>query len=145
MLDDIRQEFITRTEELRTKILYRYKTLNFKAVGLFGGSLACWSVDQPIIQIIALCLVLFFFSFKVFEEQCIDQTFPEIMKGIRDDIEASILIGDIKDARIYQLDKINKELLDFKSSSKATYMFLIAMAFWTLSAGTFIYRNIYSC
>ncbi len=61
MTDEIRQDFIKRIDELRIQITSRYSTLNLEAIWLFVATLGCWSVNQPIVQIIALILVLVFF------------------------------------------------------------------------------------
>ncbi len=64
MTDEIRQDFIKRIDELRIQITSRYSTLNLEAIWLFVATLGCWSVNQPIVQIIALILVLVFFRTK---------------------------------------------------------------------------------
>ncbi len=61
MTDEIRQDFIKRIDELRIQITSRYSTLNLEAIWLFVATLGCWSVNQPIVQIIALILVLVIF------------------------------------------------------------------------------------
>ncbi len=61
MTDEIRQDFIKRIDELRIQITSRYSTLNLEAIWLFVATLGCWSVNQPIVQIIALILVLVVF------------------------------------------------------------------------------------
>ncbi|HGH8099633.1 TPA: hypothetical protein ACJOGZ_003685, partial [Vibrio cholerae] len=115
MTDEIRQDFIKRIDELRIQITSRYSTLNLEAIWLFVATLGCWSVNQPIVQIIALILVLVFFSYKVSEDKTYSSTFVKVLKDIRKDIDNSILEGDVKKARLHEVDEIDKNLLSFVS------------------------------
>ena len=75
MLDIIRTEFIARIDDLRSQISTRYNTLNLEAIWLFVATLGCWGVDNNIIQMLALILVLVFFSSKVSKDKKSDTTF----------------------------------------------------------------------
>ncbi|AMG02425.1 hypothetical protein [Vibrio mimicus] len=140
MTDEVRQNFITRIDELRTQITSRYNTLNLEAIWLFVATLGCWSVNQPIIQLIALMLVLVFFSSKVTKDKKYNSTFLQVLKDIRMDIEASMLEGDARKARLHELDEINMNLLSLRSIYKSTPKFLMGYGFWALSLLTFGYR-----
>ncbi|EGQ7944464.1 hypothetical protein G8G17_003364 [Vibrio cholerae] len=144
MTDEIRQDFIKRIDELRIQITSRYSTLNLEAIWLFVATLGCWSVNQPIVQIIALILVLVFFSYKVSEDKTYSSTFVKVLKDIRKDIDNSILEGDVKKARLHEVDEIDKNLLSFVSISKSTPKFLLGYGFWTLSLFIFGYRLFYA-
>ncbi|ENM5791916.1 hypothetical protein V4V45_003831 [Vibrio mimicus] len=141
MTDEIRQDFIKRIDELRIQITSRYSTLNLEAIWLFVATLGCWSVNQPIVQIIALILVLVFFSYKVSEDKTYSSTFVQVLKDIRKDIDNSILEGDVKKARLHEVDK---NLLSFVSISKSTPKFLLGYGFWALSLFIFGYRLFYA-
>ncbi|CCO45873.1 conserved hypothetical protein [Vibrio nigripulchritudo SOn1] len=140
MTDEIRRDFIARIEDLRGQITTRYNTLNLEAIWLFVATLGCWSVDQPIIQIIALNLVVVFFSSKILKDKKFDSTFAKVLKDIRSDLEESGLEGDAKKARQHELDDIDKNLLGLRSIYKSTPMFLIGYGFWAVSLFTFGYR-----
>ncbi|EGR1312119.1 hypothetical protein G6329_18030 [Vibrio cholerae] len=144
MTDEIRQDFIKRIDELRIQITSRYSTLNLEAIWLFVATLGCWSVNQPIVQIIALILVLVFFSYKVSEDKTYSSTFVKVLKDIRKDIDNSILEGDVKKARLHEVDEIDKNLLSFVSISKSTPKFLLGYGFWALSLFIFGYRLFYA-
>ncbi|CAK1695586.1 SMODS and SLOG-associating 2TM effector domain-containing protein [Vibrio crassostreae] len=133
MSDEIRREFITRIEDLKAHISNRYNALNLEAIWLFVATLGCWSVDQIHLQIVALILVLVFFSSKVSKDKKYDTTFIQILKDIRADIENSVLEGDTKKARLHELEEINSNLLGLKSMYKSTPMFLMGYGFWAIS------------
>ncbi|WP_413699065.1 hypothetical protein ACLKMH_16145 [Psychromonas sp. KJ10-10] len=140
MSEEIRTEFIDRIECLRARISSRYNILNLEAIWLFVATLGCWSVDQKIIQIFALLIVLVFFSSKVSKDKKYDISTVQASKALRADIEASVLEGDSKEARLYNLDDIDKNLLGLKGIYKSTPMFLISYGFWIVSAITFAFR-----
>ncbi|TPA32212.1 hypothetical protein [Vibrio parahaemolyticus] len=121
MTDEVRRDFIVRIEDLRGQITTRYNTLNLEAIWLFVATLGCWSVDQSIIQMTALILVLVFFSSKVSKDK-----------------------GDVKKARLHELDDIDKNLLGLRSIYKSTPMFLMGYGFWAVSLFTFGYRMFYA-
>ena len=143
MLDIIRTEFIARIDDLRSQISTRYNTLNLEAIWLFVATLGCWGVDNNIIQMLALILVLVFFSSKVSKDKKSDTTFFKILKAIRDDIETSRLEGDSRKARLHDLDEISKNLLSLRSMYKSTPMFLLGYSFWAISLLTFVFRMFY--
>ncbi|AIV05875.1 MULTISPECIES: hypothetical protein [Vibrio harveyi group] len=132
MSDEVRREFIVRIEDLRAQISNRYNTLNLEAIWLFVATLGCWSVSHPYIQIVALFLVLAFFSFKVSRDKKYNSTFVQVMADIRNDLDDSILEGDIKKARLHELDEIDKNLLGMSSIYKSTPMFLVGYGFWVV-------------
>ncbi|ASG09089.1 hypothetical protein EA004_15655 [Vibrio anguillarum] len=140
MSDEIRREFIVRIEDLRVHISNRYNVLNLEAIWLFVATLGCWSVNQPIIQLMAILLVFVFFSSKIFKDKKYESTFTQHLKEIRADIEASVLEGDVEKARLHELDEIEKNLLSIRSIYKSTPMFLLGYGFWALSLFTFGYR-----
>ncbi|EGR1146030.1 hypothetical protein WM008_23080 [Vibrio vulnificus] len=144
MTDEVRRDFIVRIEDLRGQITTRYNTLNLEAIWLFVATLGCWSVDQSIIQMTALILVLVFFSSKVSKDKKFDSTFAKVLKDIKFDLEESVLEGDVKKARLHELDDIDKNLLGLRSIYKSTPMFLMGYGFWAVSLFTFGYRMFYA-
>ncbi|KFA99422.1 hypothetical protein [Vibrio sp. ER1A] len=144
MTDEVRRDFIVRIEDLRGQITMRYNTLNLEAIWLFVATLGCWSVDQPIIQIIAIILVLIFFSSKISKDKKFESTFTKVLKDIKFDLEESFLEGDVKKARLHELDDIDKNLLGLRSIYKSTPMFLMGYGFWVVSLFTFGYRILYT-
>lgn len=93
---------------------------------------------------IALVLVLVFFSSKVSKDKKFDSTFVKVLKDIKFDLEESVLEGDMKKARLHELDDIDKNLLGLRSIYKSTPMFLMGYGFWTISLFTFGYRMFYA-
>jgi hypothetical protein len=140
MPEEVRRGFILRIDDLKSQITSRYNTLNLEAIWLFVATLGCWSVDQPCIQLVAIFLVLIFFSSKVSKDQKYDITFARILKNIQTDIEESVLEGDAKKARLHEIEEINKNLLGLKSIYKSTPMFLMGYGFWIVSVFVFGYR-----
>ncbi|ELB2807855.1 hypothetical protein ACOGST_004642 [Vibrio alginolyticus] len=141
MPEDVRREFIKRIEDLKSQISSRYNILNLEAIWLFVATLGCWSVDQKHVQMLAILLVLVFFSAKVAKDQKYDTTFARMLKDIRNDIEESILEGDSKKARLHELEEINNNLLGLKSIYRSTPMFLMGYAFWAISVFVFGFRS----
>ncbi|WP_254868989.1 hypothetical protein [Vibrio hepatarius] len=78
MPEDVRREFIKRIEDLKSQISSRYNILNLEAIWLFVATLGCWSVDQKYVQMLAILLVLVFFSAKVAKDQKYDTTFARM-------------------------------------------------------------------
>ncbi|KAB7700285.1 hypothetical protein GBN26_09425 [Plesiomonas shigelloides] len=144
MTDEVRNDFIARIEDLRGQITTRYNTLNLEAIWLFVATLSCWSVNQSIIQLIALILVLVFFSSKISKDKKFESTFVKVLKDIKFDLEKSVLEGDVKKARLHELDDIDKNLLRLSSIYKSTPMFLMGYGFWIVSLLTFGYRIFYA-
>ncbi|ELK5320542.1 hypothetical protein Q6699_004181 [Vibrio vulnificus] len=140
MSDEVRREFVSRIEDLRAQISNRYNALNLEAIWLFVATLGCWSVNEQIIQMIALIIVLLFFSTKVSKDKKYDTTFIQISKDIRADLEMSVLEGDVKKARIHELDDVVRNHLGLTSIYKSTPIFLLGYGFWALSLMTFAYR-----
>lgn len=144
MTDEVRNDFIARIEDLRGQITTRYNTLNLEAIWLFVATLSCWSVNQSIIQLIALILVLVFFTSKISKDKKFESTFVKVLKDIKFDLEKSVLEGDVKKARLHELDDIDKNLLRLSSFYKSTPMFLMGYGFWIVSLLTFGYRIFYA-
>lgn len=140
MSEEVRREFIVRIDDLRSQISSRYNTLNLEAIWLFVATLGCWSVNQVYVQMLAIILVLIFFSSKVAKDQNYDTTFARLLKDIRKDIEESVLEGDTKKARLHELEEIDRNLLGLKSIYKSTPMFLMGYGFWTISVFVFGFR-----
>ncbi|OOE65896.1 hypothetical protein BZG20_10930 [Salinivibrio sp. IB868] len=141
MPEDVRRKFIERIEDLKSQISSRYNILNLEAIWLFVATLGCWSVDQKYVQMLAILLVLVFFSAKVAKDKKYDTTFARMLKDIRNDIEGSILEGDSKKARLHELEEINNNLLGIKSIYRSTPMFLMGYAFWVISVFVFGFRS----
>ena len=144
MSDELRHEFIVRIEDLRAQISNRHNALNLEAIWLFVATLGCWSVYQPWVQLVALLLVLAFFSFKVSKDEKYSAAFSKLLKNIREDIEASELEGDIKKARLYDLNEIDSNLLSLKTIYKSTPMFLVGYVFWAFCLLYFGYNLFFS-
>ena len=133
MTDEVRREFIVRIEDLKAQISTRYNTLNLEAIWLFVATLGCWSVSQAYIQILALLLVLAFFSFKVSKDKKYESTFLKVLKDIQIDLDNSPLDGDSRKARLHELHEISNNLLGLRFIYKSTPMFLVGYSFWALS------------
>ncbi len=106
-----------------------YQKLNDHAIWLFLATLACWSVSNHIIRYIALVIVLVFFAIDVIEGTKDKRFNDEIIKDLVRDIKSS-LDGDAKDARLYQIEKIKKEVLSYKNFIIKTQRFMISFLYW---------------
>ena len=140
MLDEKRLEYIGRIEELRTQVTNRYEILNIEAIWLFVATLSCWSVNVIIIQIIAIMLVLFFFSSKVMKDKKCNTTFQKILSEIESDVKESNLEDDSKKARLHEIEDVRKNLLSLRSIYRSTPIFIFGYCFWALSLATFVYN-----
>ena len=149
MSDEKRLEYIGRIEELRTQVTNRYEILNIEAIWLFVATLSCWSVNVTIIQIIAIMLVLFFFSSKVMKDKKGNTTFQKILFEIESDVKKSNLEDDSKKARLHEIEDVRKNLLSLRSIYRSTPIFILGYAFWLflwqLLYITFINNSLNKC
>lgn len=140
MSDEIRREFISRIEDLSSKISNHHNVLNLEAIWLFVATLGCWSVSQPYIQMLALILVFITFAFKVSKDRKYESSSSKIMNKIRDDLAESTLESDTKKARLHELDIVDKNLLGLKTIYKSTPIFLVGYGFWIVCLFYFSYN-----
>ncbi len=135
-MENINEKIIVKLEYFRLQIMKHYKTLNRGAMLLFIATLACWSVNHPIIRLVAVFVVLFIFASVVFESRKDDRNFDKFVKDIEKEIEGSDLGVDIKKARRYDLSDIEAE-----NNYKKLFIgprFLACYIFWFVTLFFFI-------
>lgn len=140
MSDKTKAEFIARIDHLRNQVTARYDTLNTEAIWLFIATVGCWSIEYLLIKIIAMLLVCYFLIQKVHGHQKPVDLFSDILEAIKTDIEKSSLEGDCRKARLYEIDDIEKNLLQFKSVYRLLPGYFASCAFWLLSMLSFGYQ-----
>ncbi|MCP3922421.1 MAG: hypothetical protein GY714_07545 [Desulfobacterales bacterium] len=137
-MENINEKIIVKLEYFRLQIMKHYKTLNRGAMLLFIATLACWSVNHPIIRLVAAFVVLFIFASVVFESRKDDRNFDKFVKDIEKEIENSDLGVDIKKARRYDLSDIEAE-----NNYKRLFIgprFLVCYIFWFVTLFFFIQK-----
>lgn len=80
---------------------------NSQEIWLFIATLGCWSVNIPLIQVIAVILLFCIFIFNSKQEMTDKRAFHKIEKDIENDIDSN-LTGDTKKARLYDLGLVEE-------------------------------------
>ncbi|EAB5188385.1 TPA: hypothetical protein R8A75_001614, partial [Salmonella enterica] len=80
---------------------------NSQGIWLFISTLGCWSVNIPLIQVIAAILLFCIFIFNSKQDMTEKRAFHKIEEDIAKDIDSN-LIGDSRKARLYDLGLVEK-------------------------------------
>jgi hypothetical protein len=123
-------EFKNRIENVKSYIELRYEHLKIEAIWLFVASLGCWSVNNKYMQIVSFLIVLVLFCLNLGKGKDGELTFSQRLNEIKNDINNSDLEDDLKKARFYEIDNINRDWLSISSSYKKTPEFVITYLFW---------------
>ncbi|ECC3303086.1 hypothetical protein ACP91_22695, partial [Salmonella enterica subsp. arizonae] len=85
---------------------FRFKA-NSQGIWLFISTLGCWSINIPLIQVIAAILLFCIFIFNSKQDMTDKRAFHKIEKDIEKDIDSN-LTGDTRKARLYDLGLVEE-------------------------------------
>ena len=105
---------------------------NSQGIWLFISTLGCWSVNIPLIQIIAAILLFCIFIFNSKQEMTDKRTFHKIEKDIENDIDSN-LIGDTKKARLYDLGLVEEYRKSIIPVLKTSPIVIVGYIFYSIS------------
>ncbi|HEY8160370.1 MAG TPA: hypothetical protein VIF10_16885 [Methylobacter sp.] len=99
--------------DLETRVKKYNENLNNSGVWLFLATLGCWSVDPPYIKIMAVV-----FTFTIFSHQLITRLdsfklFSTDVTKIKEAIEKSSLLKDLKQSRLFELQGLEKKWFSY--------------------------------
>ncbi|MGE5874037.1 hypothetical protein ACQJ1I_08380 [Klebsiella quasipneumoniae] len=110
---------------------------NSQGIWLFISTLGCWSVNIPLIQIIAAILLFCIFIFNSKQEMTDKRTFHKIEKDIENDIDSN-LTGDTKKARLYDLGLVEEYRKSIIPVLKTSPIFIVCYIFYSISLLVFL-------
>ncbi|CHQ57109.1 hypothetical protein [Salmonella enterica] len=105
---------------------------NPQGIWLFISTLGCWSVNIPLIQVIAAILLFCIFIFNSKQDMTEKRAFHKIEEDIAKDIDSN-LIGDSRKARLYDLGLVEKYRKAIKPVLKTSPIFIVCYIFYSIS------------
>lgn len=106
--------------------------INTQGIWLFLGTLGCWSVGQPFIQIVAISTLLFIFSHLVNSELKDNRSFPRIEKDLEEQINTQSEAG-LKNKLLDELQQAKNYRKSIKKIMNESKMFIVCYLFYGLS------------
>ncbi|VUS31213.1 hypothetical protein [Klebsiella spallanzanii] len=105
---------------------------NSQGIWLFISTLRCWSVNIPLIQVIAAILLFCIFIFNSKQEMTDKRAFHKIEKDIEKDIDSN-LTGDFRKARLYDLGLVEEYRKSIIPVLKTSPIFIVCYIFYSIS------------
>ena len=110
---------------------------NSQGIWLFISTLGCWSVNIPLIQIIAAFLLFCIFIFNSKQEMTDKRSFHKMEKDIENDIDSN-LTGDTKKARLYDLGLVEEYRKSIIPVLKTSPIFIVCYILYSISFLAFL-------
>jgi len=105
---------------------------NSQGIWLFISTLGCWSVNIPLIQVIAAALLFCIFIFNAKQDMTDKRAFHIIEKDIEKDIDSN-LTGDARKARLYDLGLVEEYRKSIIPVLKTSPIFIVCYIFYSIS------------
>ncbi len=105
---------------------------NSQGIWLFISTLGCWSVNIPLIQVIAAVLLFCIFIFNSKQDMTDKRAFHKIEKDIEKDIDSN-LTGDARKARLYDLGLVEEYRKSIIPVLKTSPIFIVCYIFYSIS------------
>lgn len=138
-------EFIkTELDSLSNEISTWHEILNQEAIWLFLATLGCWGVgvESKWFFYSAMGFVLILFVKKAKERHTDNGFFEPRLKNLQKIIEENeLLVGDLRLARLYQLNDIKTRQLSIIAVTKRNKVFMGAWLFWAATLAYFMFRH----
>ena len=132
-MDQCKNDVILEHIKNYSKHIDEFRTqANSQGIWLFISTLGCWSVNIPLIQIIAAFLLFCIFIFNSKQEMTDKRTFHKIEKDIENDIDSN-LTGDTKKARLYDLGLVEEYRKSIIPVLKTSPIFIVCYIFYSIS------------
>lgn len=139
-MDLYKNDVISKNIESYGKHINEFRSqVNIQGIWLFTSTLGCWGVDIPSIQLVASILLLFMFGFLVNNEVGDKRAFNKIKIEIENDINRC-LVGDAKEDRLDELEKVEGLRKSIKHVFKTSPIFIVCYIFYFISVMTFLTR-----
>ncbi|EDC3688145.1 hypothetical protein GAG18_16015 [Salmonella enterica] len=110
---------------------FRFKA-NSQGIWLFISTLGCWSINIPLIQVIAAILLFCIFIFNSKQDMTDKRAFHKIEKDIEKDIDSN-LTGDTRKARLYDLGLVEEYRKSIIPVLKTSPIFIVCYIFYSIS------------
>lgn len=135
-MDQCKNDVILEHIKNYSKHIDEFRTqANSQGIWLFISTLGCWSVNIPLIQIIAAFLLFCIFNSK--QEMTDKRSFHKIEKDIENDIDSN-LTGDTKKARLYDLGLVEEYRKSIIPVLKTSPIFIVCYIFYSISFLAFL-------
>ncbi|HBS5668634.1 TPA: hypothetical protein MAK55_003198 [Klebsiella pneumoniae] len=137
-MDQCKNDVILEHIKNYSKHIDEFRTqANSQEIWLFISTLGCWSVNIPLIQIIAAFLLFCIFIFNSKQEMTDKRSFHKIEKDIENDIDSN-LTGDTKKARLYDLGLVEEYRKSIIPVLKTSPIFIVCYIFYSISFLAFL-------
>ena len=137
-MDQCKNDVILEHIKNYSKHIDEFRTqANSQWIWLFISTLGCWSVNIPLIQIIAAFLLFCIFIFNSKQEMTDKRSFHKIEKDIENDIDSN-LTGDTKKARLYDLGLVEEYRKSIIPVLKTSPIFIVCYIFYSISFLAFL-------
>lgn len=137
-MDQCKNDVILEHIKNYSKHIDEFRTqTNSQGIWLFISTLGCWSVNIPLIQIIAAFLLFCIFIFNSKQEMTDKRSFHKIEKDIENDIDSN-LTGDTKKARLYDLGLVEEYRKSIIPVLKTSPIFIVCYIFYSISFLAFL-------
>ncbi len=111
---------------------------NSQGIWLFISTLGCWSVNIPLIQVIAAALLFCIFIFNAKQDMTDKRSFHIIEKDIEKDIDSN-LTGDARKARLYDLGLVEEYRKSIIPVLKTSPILIVCYIFYSISFLVFFF------
>ncbi|WP_117067160.1 hypothetical protein [Klebsiella pneumoniae] len=137
-MDQCKNDVILEHIKNYSKHIDEFRTqANLQGIWLFISTLGCWSVNIPLIKIIAAFLLFCIFIFNSKQEMTDKRSFHKIEKDIENDIDSN-LTGDTKKARLYDLGLVEEYRKSIIPVLKTSPIFIVCYIFYSISFLAFL-------
>lgn len=136
------EELSNQIEHIRRTIHDHYGRLEDQSVWFFVATLACWSVTELWLQVIAMALVFFYLFTQVFEGKDFVRSFGQELSLLRNAVDNSELSEGEKNQLLGQIWRVSDNYLKWSKTLRHTYRFLAAAVFYFLSSTQLISQQL---
>ena len=133
-MDDLLNQIRTLQEEINLTS----RRIDEMSIWLFLATLACWSVTHPVMKIVSVFFVLFFFIEHVIRDNFSKKSYKARIKDIKATAESSSLKDEEKCQVIGALARYCENQLGFKRMFKTNYKYVVAAIFYAATLVLFL-------
>jgi hypothetical protein len=125
------EDYLNQIRTLEEEIHLTSKRVDEMSIWLFLATLACWSVTEPVMKIIAVFIVLFFLIDHVITGNYSKKSYKARIKDIKERVNNSKLSEPEKNQAIGALSRYCENQLGFKKLFKTNYQYVVAALFYS--------------
>lgn len=132
-MESSKNDVISKSIENYSKHIDEFRSqVNSQGIWLFISTLGCWSINIPLIQLIAAILLFCIFIFNSKQDITEKRAFHKIEEDIAKDIDSN-LTGDSRKARLYDLGLVEEYRKSIKPVLKTSPIFIVCYIFYSIS------------